>query len=319
MKVVEQMLFALLRASLHNRQIETSYFKNVSDMDWEQCFRLAKLQGVMALAWDGILKLPTGLQPPLELKLQWGIKVEAQEKKYQRYCQTIQELTSFYQEHQIATLQLKGVGLSTLYPIPFHREGGDIDIYTYSANQSKMSDMEANLLADELMRKQGIEVKTYSYKHSNFHFKGIPIENHKYFLNIKHYPIAKQINGWLMKDLQPQSTLLLNGECRIWTPSPAFNTLFLAFHAAQHHGSGLALHHFCDWAMLIKRHGLQLPGELTDNRFIEAICAFTQLCNRYLGTQINVKGGEELADKILEEVLDPKFPHKGAATVEGKL
>ena len=122
-----------------------------------------------------------------------------------------------------------------------------------------------------------------------------------------------------MKDLQPQSTPLLNGEYRIWTPSPTFNTLFLAFHAAQHYGSGLALHHLCDWAMLIHRHGLQLPQELTDKRFIEAICAFTQLCNRYLGTQIKVEGGEELADKILEEVLYPQFPHKGAVTVEGKL
>lgn len=319
MKMVEQMLFALLRASLHNQLIETYYFKNVSFRDWEQCFRLAKSQGVMALAWDGILKLPSALQPPLELKLQWGIKVEAQEKKYQRYCRAIHELTSFYQEHQIATLQLKGVGLSTLYPIPSHREGGDIDIYTYSAEPSKISDKEANCLADELMRKLGIEVNTSSYKHSNFHYKGIPIENHRCFLNIKHYQIAKQINGWLMKDLQPQPTPLLNGEYQIWTPSPTFNTLFLAFHAAQHYGSGLALHHLCDWAMLIHRHGLQLPQELTDKRFIEAICAFTQLCNRYLGTQIKVEGGEELADKILEEVLRPRFPHKGAVTMEGKL
>lgn len=319
MKMVEQMLFALLRASLHNWQIETSYFKDVSDIDWKQCFRLARSQGVMALAWDGILKLPSALQPSLELKLQWGIKVEAQEKKYQRYCQTIHELTSFYQKHQIATLQLKGVGLSTLYPIPSHREGGDIDIYTYSAEPSKISDKEANCLADELMRKLGIEVNTSSYKHSNFHYKGIPIENHRCFLNIKHYQIAKQINGWLMKDLQPQPTPLLNGEYQIWTPSPTFNTLFLAFHAAQHYGSGLALHHLCDWAMLIDRHGLQLPQELTDKRFIEAICAFTQLCNRYLGTQIKVEGGKELADKILEEMLYPKYPHKGTVKVEGKL
>ena len=172
MKMAEQMLFALLRASLHNRQIETSYFKGVSDKDWEQCFRLAKSQGVMALAWDGILKLPSALQPPLELKLQWGIKVEAQEKKYQRYCHTIHELTSFYQKHQIASLQLKGVGLSTLYPIPSHREGGDIDIYTYSAEPSRMSDKEANRLADELMRIQGVEVNLKSATIIQYTIKG---------------------------------------------------------------------------------------------------------------------------------------------------
>ncbi|MCS3155123.1 nucleotidyltransferase family protein [Phocaeicola dorei] len=43
---------------------------------------------------------------------------------------------------------MKGVGLSTYYPIPSHREGGDIDIFTYSADHSRKSDAEANLLAD---------------------------------------------------------------------------------------------------------------------------------------------------------------------------
>ena len=319
MRKPEEMLFALLRASLREKETETALFVDATETDWNECVLLAKKQGVMALTWEGVLRLPNALHPDMELKLQWGIKVEHLERKYQRYCKVAHEITELYKQHDIATMHLKGVGLSTLYPIPSHREGGDIDIYTYSADPFKMSDKEANHLANKLMGRKGIEVNTSSYKHSNFHYKGIPIENHKYFLNIKHYPIANQINGWLMKDLQPQSTPLLNGEYRIWTPSPTFNTLFLAFHAAQHYGSGLALHHLCDWAMLIHRHGLQLPQELTDKRFIEAICAFTQLCNRYLGTQIKVEGGEELADKILEEVLRPRFPHKGAVKMEGKL
>lgn len=95
MKVSEQLLFTLLRASLHGK--EMSAFKDVSDKDWEECFQLAQVQGVMALAWDGILKL--SLQPPLELKLQWGVKVEVQERKHLRYCKAIQEISSFYKKH----------------------------------------------------------------------------------------------------------------------------------------------------------------------------------------------------------------------------
>lgn len=308
MSNAEHMLFALLRASLHEKETETSYFEGVSEKDWGKCFQFSQSQGVMALAWDGILKLPPHLHPPLELKLKWGVKVEMLERKYQRYCQAVQELTSFFQKHQIAILQLKGVGLSHYYPIPSHREGGDIDIYTFSANRSKMTDEEANRLADDLMRQQGIEVEMHSYKHSNFYYKGIPVENHKYFLNVKHYPIAMQVNEWLKRELKEVSS----------TPSPAFNTLFLAFHASQHYGSGLALHHLCDWAMLLKRYGLVLPEELKDKRFLEAIAAFTHLCNRYLGTSVKVTGGEALADEILEEVLHPRYPHKMGVPVKGK-
>ena len=314
----ERMLFALLRASLHQKEAEQTFFQQVSEEDWKQCYRLAAKQGVMALAWDGIITLPADLQPPRALKLTWGMAVQDYEAKYARYCRTIQELSAFYAEHGIVTVQMKGVGLSSYYPVPAHREGGDIDIFTFSADKSEMTDAEANRLADKLMRQQGIEVELHSYKHSNFYYKGIPIENHKFFLNVEHYPVAVQVNELLKQCLQPQVTDLLEGECSILTPSSAFNTLFLAFHASQHYGSGIALHHLCDWAMLVKRYGLQLPQELTDKHFLGAIAAFTQLCNRYLGTEVDVTGGKELADEILEEILHSRFPHKEGVPVKGK-
>ena len=314
----ERMLFALLRASLHQKEAEQTFFQQVSEEDWKQCYRLAAKQGVMALAWDGIITLPADLQPPRALKLTWGMAVQDYEAKYARYCRTIQELSAFYAEHGIVTVQMKGVGLSSYYPVPAHREGGDIDIFTFSADKSEMRDAEANRLADKLMRQQGIEVELHSYKHSNFYYKGIPIENHKFFLNVEHYPVAVQVNELLKECLQPQVTDLLEGECSILTPSSAFNTLFLAFHASQHYGSGIALHHLCDWAMLVKRYGLQLPQELTDKHFLGAIAAFTQLCNRYLGTEVDVTGGKELADEILEEILHSRFPHKEGVPVKGK-
>lgn len=314
----EQILFALLRASLHQVEAEQTCFQHVSDEEWKQCYQLAARQGVMALAWDGVMTLPANLQPPRSLKLAWGMAVQDYEVKYARYCRTIRELFAFYAEQGIVTVQMKGVGLSAYYPVPAHREGGDIDIYTFSADHSKMTDTEANRLADELMKRQGIEVVMHSYKHSNFYYKGIPIENHKCFLNVQHYSVAVQVNEMLKQCMCPQTTDLLEGGCRILTPSPAFNTLFLAFHASQHYGSGLALHHLCDWAVLIKRYGLKLPEELTDKRFLEAIAALTQLANRYLGTQAEITGGEQLADEMLQEMLHPKFYHKERIPAKGK-
>lgn len=314
----EQMLFALLKASLHQQEVETECLHQASVDDWKQCYLLACKQGVMALAWDGVMKLPQELQPSKGLKLTWAMAVEAYEKKYARYCQTVAELSEFYQKQGIATVQLKGVGLSTYYPNPSHREGGDIDIFTFSADKNKMSDGEANKLADELMMKQGIEVDMHSPKHSNFFYKRIPIENHKTFLNVERFPIAVQVESILKKVINPQHTALLNGEYQILTPSACFNTLFLAFHSAQHYGSGLALHHLCDWAMLVSKYGVQIPKELTDKRFLEAIAALTCLCNRYFGTSYVIQGGEELADEMLEEILHPKYLQRGIA-VKGKM
>lgn len=316
----EQMLFALLRASLHEKEIDdVQPFLKAAPADWKLCYNLAAGQGVLALAWDSVSKVPEGAGPDRMLRLKWGLSVDGLETKYERYCRTIAELSTFYAERGIVTMQMKGVGFSTHYPIPAHREGGDIDIFTYSADSQKMTDKEANRLADTLMQQQGIEVDTdHSPKHSNFYYKGIPIENHKTFLNVELYEVANQVENLLKKVMDPRPTELLSGKYTILTPSPAFNTLFLAFHAAQHYGSGLALHHLCDWAMLITRHGVQLPDALTDKRFREGIAAFTCLCNSLLGTSVPVEGGEDLAKEILGETLYPPFDSKGTP-VQGKV
>ena len=302
-----QMLLALLRASLHERDIETDYFENASKDDWEQCYKVASRQGVMALAWDGVMKLPKALLPPLTIKIMWASRVEAYEKRYQRYCSTVDELSRFYAGHGIATMQLKGVGFSTLYPVPCHREGGDIDIYTYSADPTRMSHQEANRLADKLMQEQGIEVDVEYYKHSNFFYKGIPIENHKFFLNIKESPLFAHTDQVLHKYMAPSMTVLQTGQ--ILTPSAKFNTLFLAFHAARHYGSGLSLHHLCDWVVLINKCGLHMPVEIKDKRFLRFVDVLTMLCNKYLGTNVPVAVADEmLANELLDEMLNPKYP-----------
>ena len=219
-----QMLLALLRASLHELEPEQAFFQGVSNDDWKLCYKLAARHGVMALAWDSVMKLPKDLQPPRQVKLPWASAVEVYEQKYSRYCSAVDEVSRFYADHGIRTVQLKGVGFSTLYPVPSHREGGDIDIYTYSADSTHMSDQEANRLANELMKERGIEVDIeHSEKHSNFYYKGIPFENHRTLVDVGWYSVAPQIERILQKIIRPELVQLEVGEVQV--PSAEFNFL----------------------------------------------------------------------------------------------
>ena len=318
----EEMLLALIRSSLHEREPELEYFQKATEKDWKECQRMAVAQGVMALAWDAVLRLPKHLQPPLNLKLTWAMAVERYEERYLRYCKAISELSAFYAEHGIRTIQLKGVGFSTLYPNPSHREGGDIDIYTCSANQSQLTDVEANHLADTLMGHPGIEEEGFYYKHSNFHYKGIPIENHKCFLNIKEIKEAVTANEVLLRELKPEKATLAEGEILI--PSATFNTLFIAFHSLQHYGSGLSLHQLCDWAMILKHYGLNIPKEMMQyKRFMRGVQAMTLLCQRCLGISPALNADEAssnaskaqvqraieaMAEVMFSEIMHPRYP-----------
>lgn len=310
MNTPERMLLTLLRAALQHTEGGHEVFLHATDADWTACYRLAARQGVKALAWDGVMTLPVHLRPFEDLRLAWLVAVDRYERTYAHYCRTLDTLVKHYATHGIRTVQLKGVGLSALYPVPSHREGGDLDIYTFSADASKLTDGQANALADELMRQQGIDVKMRSYKHSNFRYRDVPVENHKCFLNVQRSAAAAGLDALLHRCLSPAEVELLDGECRILIPSPEFNTVFVAFHALQHYGSGLSLHHLCDWAVLLGRYGLRLPDGVTDPTFRRFMAALTLLSNRCLGTDVPVQADEALVHEMLRELLRPPFPHK---------
>lgn len=308
-----QMLFALLKGSLLNCNVEYKLFETATAQEWAECFAAASKQGVLALAWDGVQTLPLEMQPPKELKFRWAISVDKYEGRHRKYCKAVYDLQQLYKEHGIATVQLKGVGFSWGYNHPHHREGGDIDIYTYSSDTIRMSHREANELADRLMVQMGNPVEMHGYKHSNFNFNGIPVENHKMFVNMHvNRNFMQPLNDYLLKVLDPVEVSFYDGEYRIFVPSPQFNTLFISCHAFQHYGSGIALHHLYDWATILANHGLSLPeGNLLNKKFLRAIAAFTHLCNKYLGTSIDLcgfpAGYEEMADEMLYEMLNPLY------------
>lgn len=317
LKRPEEMLLALLRAALHQREVETVYFQQATEEDWVQCFRLAVRQGVSALAWEGIERLPVEFSLPLNVKLSWALVEKKQVAKYRKHCKAVNELTRLYSQHGIATVVLKGVGLSQFYPVPAHREGGDIDIYTYSTDKTLMTDEEANRLANELMEKQGLYLDDSTFKkHSQFCYQGMTIENHRMFLHVAECKTIVKAEQWLQKHRVTTSVQLMDGACRIEVPAVAFDRVFVALHAAQHYGEGLCLKHLCDWVLLILQGGGKLPQELDDPYYRRVVTTLTWLCNEYLGCDIPGEGDRKMGDEMMREILYPpyfqKIPNDGS-------
>lgn len=302
------MLFALLRAGLHQCGIEREHFLNATEAEWRRCFSIAVRQGVAALAWSGIERLPADCTPPLNVKLSWGLKESEQTAKYRTHCLAASEMIKFLAEHGIATTVLKGVGLSRLYPVPAHRKGGDIDIYTYSADKSRMTDEEANQMADKLMFERASVMDDSQFKkHSQCIFNGVTFENHRMFLHVAECMTTDKADRWLKDHRAIETVQLLDGECCIEVPSIDFDSVFIPLHAAQHYGQGLSLKHLCDWAMVLKQNGQKLPKEPYDKYFMKTINVLTQLCNQYLGTEISVSEDDELAEAMMQEIMHPPY------------
>lgn len=303
------MLLALLKQSLNGGELPEALFCNASESEWKECYRLAISQGVMALVWDGVLALPEEFFPPKKLKLQWALAVEAYEKRYAIYCHTVNELSELMRPHGVGLMQLKGVGFSACYPIPAHREGGDIDVYFYALDSSGMTDEEARNLAEQIIEKKGIYIeREHSEKHNEFCYNGILIESHKTFLNIYNTPEALPMEAYLREHCRPTNVSLLGGKCNVAVPTPQFNVVFIGFHAAQHYVNGLSLHHLVDWGCLQRCEALShLPYDLMDEKVMRFLNALTALANQYLGFEATTSYDEKFATSILSEMLFPPF------------
>ena len=111
-----------------------------SDMSgqlWRKFYDVAAEQGVLAVAWNGILRQSAedvdSLNKSLDraLKIRWALNVEQIERKYVKQKNAIVTLVRFFARHGIHIMILKGYGLSLNYPVPEHRPCGDVDIWLF--------------------------------------------------------------------------------------------------------------------------------------------------------------------------------------------
>ena len=306
-----KMLLSLLKGALNNEPVDMEPFKGANYSDWEKLLDISKEASVTGMALDAADKLPEKTIPKdIELKMS-QIQRES-EIRHGQQEKIIGELSEMYAKKGIETIQLKGIGLSMNYPEPTHRFGGDIDIFTRLKGTQTKGHSNSYEIIDNMMAESGHEVENHhaskKTKHSEFDYKGVRIENHRYFINKERIPEAGIIDEFLHKSINPHSQVLPNGT-KILVPSKEFNSVFLAHHAYQHFVfSGIDLHHLTDWSTHLKKNGLQLPEEVKGTKFEKFTYALTNLSNRYMGTDIKVPENKKFEDEIFETLLHPELP-----------
>lgn len=310
----EAMLLALLRAALWQQRPDYGPFEAIDEAAWKRVRQLATMQGVQAVAFDGMMRLPSLLQPPREVRMAWAVNAERLAEHNRRYKGVAVSLADMYASYGLRTMLMKGPGLAQLYPIPEHRESGDLDVWLFGHWAE----------GDRIIRAQGIKVEQHTPKHSNFYYKGIPVENHRHFLNVEQCGTDRLLEPAL------RAALPANGEglpamdgSRILLPTAGFNALFLARHMTTHFVDHIVLRHLCDWALFLHAsHGSYAPAAFvqhTDAAGLGHILRhLTTLCTVWLGMPAGDSpyAGETAvphhhpactAEQVLEWILRPRY------------
>lgn len=314
-------LLSLIKTSLCFQKNREAFLDIPEDLDWNSLVNLAARQGVLCVARDGLDQMEqcggmtkinriSGLSR--ELLIRWELSVQKLETRNKRQREVIKELVALFRENGIEMLLLKGIGLSVLYPKPNHRECGDIDIFLFGDYEK------GNKVIEEL----GIEVDNDGSKHSKFFFKGVPVENHKTFLNVEYTQADKNLEKHLHKILYEQGfdTIMIE-DTQIRIPTPDFTAIFLSRHDITHFlASGLVLRHFCDLALLFEKNRARIDfanfeSVMREYGQFNLICSFLAIGQMHLGLpkeslpEFSIDGQQvaTLTNRVFEDTFYNKY------------
>ncbi len=272
----------------------------LSEAEWLDVYAAAVRGGVCALVWDSVLRLERSLWPPRELRLRWGVSADAIASGYEDRAAKIFELTDHFADVGIRTYCLKGLALSHCYPKPELRESGDFDCYLGR-------DFERG---NKVAMAFGATFDPHDYRHSVLLYKGLKVENHRYFIAIRGNERHKRLERYLHEVIACERRI---GGSNLYYPSGQFHAMFLTMHALNHFQyEGMRLRHLCDWVCFLNSERANVDWaefkkrceEVGAERFVAAVNA---VCVRYLGLDLSGTGLEcdgRFAARLLRDTLD---------------
>jgi hypothetical protein len=225
------------------------------------------------------------------------------ENAIKQYCcrrRLSEEIADIWANEGIKTYCLKGWAVSTYYPDPKLREWGDFDCWLGDNFER----------GNQIAIANGAKFNPHDYRHSLIYYKGLPIENHRYFLPIRGNYRKKRLEQYLQSVIHNDKRI---ESSNVYYPSPQFHSLFLVMHMLQHFlYENITLRHILDWTYFVNAEKDNVDWsefsmkceEAGATRFIEAI---NHICVEHLGLNLNntkLIADNRYAERILQNILE---------------
>ncbi|MBP3482186.1 MAG: nucleotidyltransferase family protein [Alistipes sp.] len=308
MNRTDDIIIDLLRLYLWGGEARRDQFTDISPAQWKELFNIASRQGILALTYDAVCRLPKECLPPRRIQMSWIYNIDRIEQTYRIQKLAAKNLIELLEPYGIKVMLLKGIGLSFCYRKPEHRECGDIDIWLYGRQKE----------ADEIINgKTGIEIYRNNPHHSTFTLYGVSIENHSTFIDLQARQ-HRELEAFLQKTAENETrTITLDGKTA-YVPSPTFNAVYLLRHMAVHFAAvNIGLRHLADWVLFVSRDGDEVDWatvrKISERQgmtpFVDAVNA---IAVDKLGLKADFphflgKRDEKIEKRILDDILHPRY------------
>lgn len=232
----QRALLVLLREGLWERETDGRDLFPLPEEQWNRVFRMACMQTVTGIAYNGLCRLPDEWLPSQLLLMKWVAEADRIERENRRMNEVLAGLCELFRNEGIRVVLQKGQGVALLYEKPSLRQCGDIDFYFLSETESQA--------AARLMQQKGCRLHTAPDGSVCYRWQGIEIEHHPALLDLQN----PHLRGYL-QELIAEKGFDKGYEDTILFPSPFLHLILLNVHILKHaFGVGIGLRQFCDLA-----------------------------------------------------------------------
>ena len=213
---------------------------SLKEADWKELYAIAKKQALLGVLFHGIRQLPKQLAPEQKLLMQWMVMAEQIRKQNIRLFQDSVKVCQNFENEGFANCILKGQGNALLYPNPYMRTPGDIDIYL-SGGRRKIMKYVDQVCPNQVMRYHHVDfpvMKTAIEVHFTPSYMFCPIHN-------------RRMQKWFEEVMGEQCkhrASLPDGYGEIHVPQVSFNVIYILSHLYRHiFTEGIGLRQLLDY------------------------------------------------------------------------
>ncbi|WP_439431957.1 nucleotidyltransferase domain-containing protein [Segatella copri] len=217
---------------------------SLKEADWKVLYAIAKKQALLGVLFYGIRRLPKELAPEQKLLMQWMVMAEQIRKQNIRLFQDSVKVCQNFENEGFANCILKGQGNALLYPNPYMRTPGDIDIYL-SGGRRKIMKYVDRVCPNQVMRYHHVDfpvMKTAIEVHFTPSYMFCPIHN-------------RRMQKWFQEVMGEQCNhrvSLPDGYGEIHVPTASFNVIYILSHLYRHiFTEGIGLRQLLDYYYVV--------------------------------------------------------------------
>ena len=241
--------FAFLKYCLGNKR---NMSRVIACMNWQELYSFASKQALLGLCFEGIERL--GKEYPEELKqnpigrellMTWMGKAQQIRRQNMKVNVMAGKLFSMLREDGMRCCVLKGQGNALMYPNPYSRTPGDIDVWINASRERIMEYAQKRFELGDDIRLQHLETSLDSVS-VELHFFPCSMNNPIYHIRLQ---------KWFRRNADLQCSHIVglpDGAGDIAIPTTAFNVIYQLCHLYHHFfDEGIGMRQIIDYYYVV--------------------------------------------------------------------